>query len=274
LSLRIAHNVEAAVVHRQLGVSADRLAKSMQRLSSGLRINTAADDAAGLGISERMRSQIRGLEQAGRNIQDGISLLQTIEGALQEVHSILHRARDLAVQWNNDTISWNDKMAIWAEWATLSDEVARIERDTTFNGMPLLQSNTTQLTLQVGANNGEVMTMTLLDLFGPGVGNLVRPNTFFALPWLQSDIPGFDLHIDDVAAARGTVGAMINRLEHTYSDVQNRIENLSSAESRIRDVDFAKEMTEFTHQQVLQQSGTMMLIFANQTPARLLDLLK
>ncbi|MBC7643540.1 MAG: flagellin FliC, partial [Thermoleophilia bacterium] len=231
MSLRIAHNVEAAGISRSLNVTAAKLATSMQRLSSGLRINSAADDAAGLGISERMRSQIRGLEQAGRNIQDGISLLQTIEGSLQEVHAILHRARDLAVQWNNDTNSFADKMGIRAEMFALSDEIASIEQRTEFNGIKLLQSSATQVTFQVGANNSDTISVTLADLFGPTVGNLVRPNTFFALPWQPADIAGFDLHIEDVSAARSKFGALINRLEHSYNVTQTTQENLMAAES-------------------------------------------
>jgi flagellin len=259
--------------HRNLAVTSDRLGRAMQRLSSGFRINSAADDAAGLGISEKMRSQMRGLEQANRNIQDGISMLQTIDGALSEVHSILQRARELCVEWNNNVISWSDKLAIRDEMFALSDEIARIEQVTEFNGVKLLQSSTAAVTLQVGANSGEVVTVTLVDLFGPTVGNLVRPNTFFALPWVDADITGMDFHIDDVSAARARIGAAENRLEHTLNSNTTYLENLTGAESRIRDVDVAAEMTEFTKQQILQQTGTTALLFANHTPQRLLDLL-
>ena len=273
MALRIGHNVEAMVTHRSLAVSTDAIAKSMQRLSSGLRINSAADDAAGLGISERMRAQIGGLQQANRNIQDGISLLQTIDGALNEVHSILQRARTLAVQWNNGTLDFAAKAAIRDEMFALSDEIGRIEQSTQFNGINLLQNASARVTLQIGANNGEILAITLADLMGPTVGNLVRPNTFFALPWVPADVPGFDMHITDVSAARARFGAMQNRLEHTLNANNAAIENLSEAESRIRDVDMAQEMTELTRQQILQRSASTMLTFANLTPGRMIGLL-
>lgn len=273
MSLRIAHNVEAAGVARNLRVSSDKLAVSMRRLSSGFRINSAADDAAGLGISEKMRGQIRGLDQANRNVQDGISLLNTMEGALNEVSSILQRARELAVQYSNNTISWADKGNIQKEFNQLSNEVARIAKATTFNGINLLQGGTSPLTLQVGANQGEIMTISLPNLFG-ATGTLVRPNTFFSVPWLPADIQGFDLHITDVAAARGRIGAMTNRLEYTLEQNQRMQEQYMSAESRIRDVDMASEMTQLTKQRLLQQTGMVMLRQANQSPARVLDLLR
>lgn len=274
MSFRIAHNVDAVGIHRSLDVSANRLATAMKRLSSGMRINSAADDAAGLGISERMRSQIRGLEQANRNIGDGISMLQTMEGALNEVHSILQRARELAVQWNNDTYSFVDKLGIRNEMFALSDEIARIEQATTFNGVALLQNANIAVTLQIGANSNEIVTVSMIDLFGPNVGNLVRPNTFFALPWVQADINGFDLHIDDVSAARSRIGSMVSRLEHMLSANEQTQQNLMSAESQIRDTDFAQELTAMTQQQVLQASGATMLIFAQRSPQRVLDLLQ
>lgn len=273
MSLRIAHNVEAMAAHRHLGVSADRLSVAMRRLSSGLRINSAADDAAGLGVAERMRSQIRGLEQANRNIQDGISLLQTLEGSLQEVHSILQRARDLAVQQVNGTYSFTDKVAIREELFALSAEIGRIEQVTEFNGIKLLQDDTTLVTFQIGANGGEILAINLVDLMGPNVGDLIRPNTFFTVPWWPADIDGFDMHITDVATARGRVGSTINRLEHAMRANEQSMEALMGAESRIRDTDMAKEMAALTKAQILQQSGTTALLFAQQTPARLVDLL-
>lgn len=273
MSLRIAHNVEAAGIARNLGVSADRLAVSLRRLSSGLRIDTAADDAAGLTISEKMRSQIRGLEMADRNVQDGISLLATVEGALNEVHSILQRARELALQWNQGTLSFADKGAIRTEMFALSDEIARIEQGTAWNGRQILTDVNAVLTLQVGANNADTMTISLVDLFGANFGSLVRPNTFFALPWLEADVAGLDSHINDVASARARMGAATNRLEHVLADNGLRREYLMDAESRIRDVDYAREMINITRQQVIQSSGQTMMIFANRSPERLLDLL-
>lgn len=271
LSLRIGHNVEAAPIHRHLRVSGDRMALAMQRLSSGLRINSAGDDAAGLGISERLRGQIRGLEQANRNIHDGISMLQTMEAALETVHSILHRARELAVQYNNGTNSWTDKDAISAELVALSDEIARIEGSTSFNGIDLLKDATATVILQVGANDGETITVSLTDLFGPGL-SLVRPISFFTLPWLDADITGLDAHIADVALARGRMGAQVNRLEHALASNQATQGSLMAAESRIRDVDMAMEMTTLVRQQVLQQGAMAMLAKANGN--RVLDLLR
>ncbi|MCW2923415.1 MAG: flagellin domain protein [Thermoleophilia bacterium] len=260
-------------MHRHLALSSSRMSQAMQRLSSGLRINSAADDAAGLGISERMRGQISGLEQATRNIQDGMSLVDTMEAALSEVHSILQRARQIAVQFNNDTYSFEDKQNMATELMSLSDEIARIEDSTTFNGISLLQSATAVVTLQVGANTGETIAVSLVDLFGPGL-NLVRPVSFFTLPWLPADIAGLDLHIDDVSQARARLGAISNRLEYARSANLNQQEQLMGAESRIRDADMAAEMTQLVRQQVLQQSGTKMLGIANQSAARVLDLLR
>ena len=261
MSLRINTNVEAVAAHRHVRVASDKLAVAMKRLSSGLRINSAADDAAGLGISERLRGQIRGLEQANRNIQDGISMLQTAEAALETVHLILHRARELAVQYNNGTYSAAQKQLISRELIQLSNEVARIEGTTQFNGINLLQNAMTTITLQVGSNAGETMSVSMADLFGAGLA-LVRPVSFFTLPWLSSDIAGLDMHIQDVAAARGRFGGMVNRLEHALSANQTKIENYMSAESRIRDADMAQEMTTLMRQRVLQQSSMAMLAHA------------
>jgi flagellin len=196
-----------------------------------------------------------------------------MEGALQEVHAILQRARDLAVQHNNDTYSFTDKMGIRTELFALSDEIARIEQSTQFNGFDLLQSNTTRVTFQIGANAGDVLAITLVDLFGGAAGNLVRPNTFFTVPFASDDIAGFDLHIDDVANARGWIGATINRLEHVLNSNSIYQENLMGAESRIRDVDMAMEITELTKQQVILASAQTASMFARLTPRRLSDIL-
>ena len=273
MSLRVAHNVEAVNVGRQMAATSTRLATSMQRLSSGFRINSAADDAAGLGISERMRAQITGLDQANRNLQDGISMLQVMDGVLSEVHAILQRARELAVYHNNGILSTASKGVIKKELAALSAEIGSIEGSTSFNGIPLMQSAAAVITLQVGANDGEVIAISLVDLIGPTAGSLVRPNTFFTVPWMPADIAGFDMHIDDVSAARGRLGAIQNRLEHTLAANQSKQENLMSAESRIRDVDMAAEMTRFTRLQVVQQAATAMLAQANHNSSNLLDLL-
>lgn len=272
LSLRIGHNAEATQVHRHLRLSSNRLAVSMQRLSSGLRVNSAADDAAGLGISERLRGQIRGVERANRNIQDGISLLNTMDAALEGVQSILQRAREIAVQFNNGTYSWADKDAMSVELVALSNEIARIESTTQFNDIMLLQDATATVTLQVGANDGETVLISLADLFGPGL-SLVRPVSFFTLPWIPSDIAGLDAHISDVAAARGRVGSTVTRLEHAMNANMIQAESLMAAESRIRDTDMAKEMTNLAKQQILQQSGMAMLATSTGSRSRVLGLL-
>lgn len=273
MGLRINNNVEAFNSHRQLVNTSAQLAKSMERLSSGYRINTAADDAAGLGISERMRAQINGVAQAQRNAQDGISLVQTAEGALQEFHSILHRIRDLAVQYNNGVYDAQSKAAITAEVTQLSAELTRMINVAQFNGIPLLTGTIGQpmATLQIGANNGETLVIgavnsqltigtSVLDFANATVGQVI-------------DLAALDNAINGLSNLRATFGAIQNRLEHTINALGIYQENLSSAESRIRDVDMAAEMTNFTRLQILQQSGTAMLAQANQLSASVLSLL-
>jgi flagellin len=272
MSLRIAHNVDAVTAHRHVRVTSDRLAVAMQRLSSGLRINTAGDDAAGLGISERLRGQIRSLEQANRNIQDGISLLRTAEAALETVHSILHRARELAVQYNNETNGSQARMAIAREMIQLCNEIARIEGVTQFNGIPLLQSAATTITLQVGANAGEVVSFSMVDLFGIGTA-LVRPVTFFTPPGVPANIPWLDVHIDDVSTARGRLGAISNRLEHAMASNSARIESYMAAESRLRDADMAQEVAALVRHKIMLQAGFAMLAHAQGSRDRLKALL-
>ena len=272
MTLRIAHNVDATVMHRNLTVSSNRLSVAMQRLSSGLRINSAADDAAGLGISEKMRGQINGLDQANRNIQDGIGALAIMDGALDQIGSILIRARELAVQFNNGVLSFADKDSIIIELNSLSDEVARIAGSATYNGITLLAAPTgTMITLQVGANDGETIGLSLVDAFG--ASGRVRPVSFFALPWLDADITGIDGDAINVSLARAEIGANMNRLEHALAANQAKQENLMACESRIRDTDFAQEMTVLTRQQIIQQSSTTLLAQANQNSAHVLSLL-
>ena len=276
MGLRINTNIEAFNAHRSLENTSNSIAKSMQRLSSGFRINTAGDDAAGLGISERMRAQISGLDQATRNSQDGISMVQTAEGALQEFQSILHRVRDLAVQWNNGTNDAGAKSAIASEVTQLSAELSRMIGVASFNGIPLLSTNTVAnpilATLQVGANNGEILTISSVNVnnvIGLGVQNFIN-----ATVGQYIDINSFDAMINTFSNLRSNFGAIQNRLEHTINALGIYSENLQSAESRIRDVDMAAEMTNFTKLQVLQQSGTAMLAQANQSTASVLSLLK
>jgi flagellin len=268
MSLRINTNVEAFNAHRQLSATSDKLGKAMERLSSGYRINRAADDAAGLAITEKLRGQIGGLEQAQRNAQDAISLVQTAEGNLQEVHSMLQRVRELAVQYKNGALSPTDRAAIQSEVNMLASEVERIGSSAQFNGI-LLLSAAANITFQVGAQDGEVITVATISL-----GQGVPPAAFQLSATGATDIGEIDSAIDAVSAQRAQFGAVQNRLEHTLSNLAVYNENLMASESRIRDVDMAAEMVNFTKLQILQQSGTAMLAQANQTPQSVLQLLK
>ncbi len=268
MSLRINTNTEALNAHRQLSATAMTMSKSMEKLSSGLRINRAADDAAGLAISEKMRAQIRGVAQASRNSLDGISLVQSAEGALNEVHSILQRVRELAVQYNNGTLSTADKAAITAEIVQLSSEATRIVTSMTFNGVNVLGS-ASPITFQVGANTGETIVVTGLNL-----GGTYFDSVFVGTFTTGADITAIDRSLSSIADARAGLGAVQNRLEHTIANLATYHENLSAAESRIRDTDMAFEMTTFTKLQVLQQSGVAMLGQANQAPNAVLSLLR
>jgi flagellin len=267
MSLRINTNVEAFNAHRQLSGTSEKLGKSMERLSSGYRINRAADDAAGLAITEKLRGQIGGLEQAQRNAQDAISLVQTAEGNLQEVHSMLGRVRELAVQYKNGALSTTDRAAIQSEVNMLASEVERIGASAQFNGI-LLLSAPANITFQVGAADGEVITVATISL-----GQGVPPVAFQLTAAGATDIGEIDAAIDAVSSQRAQFGAVQNRLEHTLSNLAVYNENLMASESRIRDVDMAAEMVNFTKLQILQQSGTAMLAQANQTPQSVLQLL-
>jgi flagellin len=268
MSLRINTNTEALNAHRQLSATAMTMSKSMEKLSSGLRINRAADDAAGLAISEKMRAQIRGVAQASRNSLDGVSLVQSAEGALNEVHSILQRVRELAVQYNNGTLSTGDKAAITAEIVQLSSECSRIVSTMTFNGINALGS-TTPITFQVGANTGETIIINPMNL-----GGTYFDSVFVGTFTTGADINAIDRSLSSIADARAGLGAIQNRLEHTIANLATYHENLSAAESRIRDTDMAFEMTTFTKLQVLQQSGVAMLGQANQSPNAVLSLIR
>ncbi len=262
MSLRINTNVDAQAAHRYLTKTSDQVSKSMERLSSGLRINKAADDAAGLGISEKMRSQIRGLAQSQRNIQDGVSMVQTAEGNLDEVQSILQRVRELAVQYKNGSLSSAGKGAIQSEVDALSSEISRIQGAAQFNGINLLGS-AAGVTFQVGANDGQTIAITFSSVTVSSYSNLATLT-----------LGAIDADVDAVSAARSGFGAVQNRLEHALAVTGSYQENLTSAESRIRDVDMAEEMVSLTKNQILQQAGTAMLAQANQAPQAVLQLLK
>ena len=269
MSLRINTNVSALGAYNNLNRVSKETESSLTKLSSGYRINSAADDAAGLAISERMRGQIGGLNTAMRNISDGISMIQTAEGSLTEVHSMLQRVRELAVQYKNSTNSTADRTAIQSEVNQLASEVERIGSTAKFNGISLLN---TQLaagaTFQVGSDDSQVITVATISL-GQTVGT-----TYYSLTATgTADISEIDAAINAVSAQRATFGAVQNRLEYTYNAQSAYAENLTAAESRIRDVDMAAEMVKFTKNQILQQAANSMLAQANQAPQGVLRLL-
>jgi Flagellin and related hook-associated proteins len=276
VSLRIQNNVEAFNTHRQLSATSSQASKSMEKLSSGYRINRAADDAAGLAISEKMRGQIGGLAQAQRNAQDGISLVQTAEGALTEVHSMLQRVRDLKVQYENGTLNDDDKSAIVAEVKQLASEITDIRTTTEFNGIKLLDGSggaTGTITFQVGANGNETIDVKTIDIAGAS-GTSGIDNVADDTAWEAIDIAAIDAAIKNVSTVRADFGAVQNRLEHRLNNLATYQENLTASESRIRDVDMAAEMTKFTKLNILQQAGTSMLAQANQAPQGVLSLLR
>ncbi|WP_246942740.1 flagellin [Bacillus pinisoli] len=270
--MRINHNIAALNTHRQLNSAANAQSKSMEKLSSGLRINRAGDDAAGLAISEKMRGQIRGLDMASKNSQDGISMIQTAEGALNETHAILQRMRELAVQAGNDTNNTNDRTALKAEVDQLNAEITRISDTTEFNTKKLLDG-TLSATLQIGANNGQVINVAIgsdLDATGLGVNGISIDTTAN----VSTAIVSIDAAIQKISDVRSNLGAYQNRLEHTINNLGTASENLTAAESRIRDVDMAKEMMTQTKNSILSQAAQSMLAQANQQPQGVLQLLR
>jgi flagellin len=272
----INNNLSAMNAHRQLGINQNHMQNSMEKLSSGQRINQASDDAAGLAISEKMRAQINGLDQASRNAQDGISLIQTAEGALDEVHSILQRMRELAVQASNDTNEEADREALNEEFTQLTAEIERIKDETEFNKQNLL-SGGTDIQIQTGANSEQGTTIALstagVDLDGvhSSIEGLAINGADHAAN--TAVIDSIDDEIATVSEGRSYLGAMQNRLEHTISNLNNASENMTAAESRIRDVDMAQEMMEFTKNNILNQASQSMLAQANQLPQQVLQLL-
>lgn len=271
MGLQINTNVAALNAYRNLSGTQGAMNTSLERLSSGLRINRAADDAAGLAISEKLRSQVNGLNQAQANAQDGISLIQTAEGALNETHSILQRMRTLAVQSASDTNTDSDRAQIQKEITALQDELTGISDRTQFNTKTLLDGSL-DATFQIGANENQVINVqvaTDMDATGlavDGVDLSTQSNAAAAISTL-------DTAIDTVAGIRADLGAVQNRLQHTVANLGVSAENLAASESRIRDTDMAKEMTSFTRSQILQQAGVSMLAQANQAPQSVLKLL-
>jgi flagellin len=248
MSMRINHNIAALNTYRQLTAGTNAASKNMEKLSSGLRINRAGDDAAGLAISEKMRGQIRGLEMAAKNSQDAISLIQTAEGALNETHAILQRMRELAVQASNDTNNSNDRQALQNEMDQLAKEINRIANNTQFNTKDLLKGDfaNTALNFQVGANPNQIISLTIGNMSAASLGvALVSDETATGLDIssasasFASVISSIDAAIQTVSNERAKLGAYQNRLEHTINNLGTSAENLTAAESRIRDVDYA-----------------------------------
>jgi len=273
----VQHNLTAANTNRQLGITTNGLQKSTEKLSSGYKINRAADDAAGLSISEKMRNQIRGLNKASDNAQDGISLVQTAEGALNEVHSMLQRMSELAVQASNGTNASQDRKALDNEVQQLKTEIIRVGTTTQFNKMDILTgefSSNNEKTLQVGANQNQVITIAISALtstVGSALEDTVKVGTASAA---QSSITIIQDSITNLSALRSKLGALQNRLEHTVANLDNISENTQSAESRIRDTDMAEEMVQYSKNNILQQAGQSMLAQANQANQGVLSLLQ
>lgn len=273
----VQHNLTAANTNRQLGITTNGLQKSTEKLSSGYKINRAADDAAGLSISEKMRNQIRGLNKASDNAQDGISLVQTAEGALNEVHSMLQRMSELAVQASNGTNATEDRTALDNEVQQLKTEIVRVGTTTQFNKMDILTgdfSSNNEKTLQVGANQNQVITIAISALtstVGSALEDQVKVDTASAA---QSSISIIQNSITSLSALRSKLGALQNRLEHTVANLDNISENTQSAESRIRDTDMAEEMVQYSKNNILQQAGQSMLAQANQANQGVLSLLQ
>ena len=268
----VQHNMTAANANRMLGITTGQQAKSSEKLSSGYKINRAADDAAGLTISEKMRSQIRGLDKASTNAQDGISLIQVAEGALNETHSILQRMNELATQAANDTNTTADRTAIQKEIDQLASEITRISSTTQFNTMNLIDGNFTGKSLQVGSLNGQAITIAISSMSATSLKvNALKVTSFKTA---GSAMTAAQKAISTVSAMRSKLGALQNRLEHTVANLDNISENTQSAESRIRDTDMAEEMVEYSKNNILAQAGQSMLAQANQSTQGVLSLLQ
>ena len=273
----VQHNLQAANTNRQLGITTSAQAKSTEKLSSGYKINRAADDAAGLSISEKMRSQIRGLNKASSNAQDGVSLVQTAEGALNETHSILQRMNELATQAANGTNTSVDRSAIRAELDQLTSEINRIQSTTQFNTMNLLDGTfsgaTNQMKLQVGALSGQSIDFSIANMCATKIGlkTTLSVSTFSKAGSYMKSVQDA---IEVVSKQRSAMGAIQNRLEHTIANLDTTSENTQSAESRIRDTDMASEMVTYSKNNILAQAGQSMLAQANQSTQGVLSLLQ
>ena len=275
----VQHNMSALNTNRQLGITNKALSKSTEKLSSGYRVNRAADDAAGLSISEKMRTQIRGLNQASKNAQNGQSLIQTAEGAMNEIHSVLQRMRELTVQAANDTNVSVDRDSINKELVQLTAEIDRIASQTEYNTMKLLSGGFTGKNLQVGANNAQFISISIAAMSTTGlsvqaakVTDIVKGGKTSSA--ISAVISTIDKAIETVSLERSKLGAIQNRLDHTIDNADNMAENLQSAESLIRDVNMADEMVTYSAKSIIQQAGQSMLAQANQATQGVLSLLR
>lgn len=268
----VQHNLTAMNTNRQLGITTSAQAKSTEKLSSGYRINRAGDDAAGLTISEKMRSQVRGLNKASDNAQNGVSLIQTAEGALNEAHSILQRMNEISTQAANDVNTSADRAAIQAEIDSLATELSRISSTTQFNTMNLLDGKFTDKNLQVGSLSGQAISISInaMDATTLGVASL-EVSSFTSAGAAMCAV---QKAISTVSAQRSALGAIQNRLEYTINNLDTTSENTSSAESLIRDTDMASEMVNYSKNQILAQAGQSMLAQANQANQGVLSLLQ
>lgn len=272
----VQHNMTALNANRQLGITNTNLARSTEKLSSGYRINRASDDAAGLSISEKMRGQIRGLKQASTNAQDGQSLIQTAEGAMNEIHSVLQRMRELTVQAKNDTYLKEDRDKIQTEMKQLQSEITRIATQTQFNKMNLLNGSFKSKQLQVGANDGQVISFSISTMSAKAlkVDKIASAVSKAKGADIGTQLGTIDNAITKVSKARSDLGAISNRLDHTIANADNMAENLQSSESKIRDVNIASEMVSYSSMSILQQAGQSMLSHANQATQGVLSLLQ
>jgi flagellin len=275
MALRINYNLASSSAQRGLGASQEAYAKQANRLSTGLRINSASDDTAGMAVSEKLKNQVRGLNQAQRNAQDGISLIQTAEGALTETHSILARMRELAVQAANDTLNNSDRANLEAEFTQLKAEVTRIAGASQFNGIVLLNGANASLTLQIGANNGNTLAVTLTnnDAAALAIDTAARASVT-SLAVAATTITSIDAAINTVSTNRANLGSVQSRLESVGRSLAVASENTAAANSRVADADIASSMSELVRAQILQQAGISVLAQANQAPALVLQLLK
>lgn len=270
--MRIQHNIAALNTHRNLGANNAAASKNLEKLSSGYKINRAGDDAAGLAISEKMRGQINGLNMASKNANDGISLIQTAEGALNETHAILQRMRELAVQSANDTNVTSDRKDLQKEVNALSEEITRIATDTEFNTQKLLNGSFKDKVFHIGANKGQKIDLTITTMSAGKLG--VSKISISSQTGANDAIKTINDALATVSGQRSDLGAVQNRLEHTINNLGATSENLTAAESRIRDTDMAAEMMAFTKNNILSQAAQSMLAQANQQPQGVLSLLQ